>query len=136
MDEGRYWDLIEDAWQRVDGGAVGAKLGVDGSPKGAALESMLARVVREVVARLEALPVDDARSAVEHHRTSVRALDRERIPGVVGTWMYDLDGCALAVVPLLGESFFRRVVADPESAAVIRGAPGLGTIGGWRALAG
>ncbi|MEO7729688.1 MAG: hypothetical protein ABIY55_01860 [Kofleriaceae bacterium] len=137
MDEGGYWGLIEGAWQQqVDGGAISATLAGGGSPGPAALESVLGLVVREVVARLEALPVDDARSAVEHHRTSVRALDRERIPGVVGTWMYDLDGCALAVVPLLGESFFRRVVVDPESAAVIRGAPGLGTIGGWRALAG
>jgi hypothetical protein len=136
MDEGGYWALVARAWGDVDGGALAVALADGEAPPAAVLEDRYRQLVPALVSRLGALPLEEARSAIERHRSCVRALDGDGVRDVAGAWMYDLDGDALAVVPLLGEAFFRRVVTAPGAAAVLARAAGLGAVGGWRPLAG
>lgn len=133
MDERRYWELIEGAWQEVDGGTTLAALSRNEPPT--EIEDRFRMFLASMIARLAAIPLDDARSVLGYHRASIRALDREQILNVVGWWKYDHDGEASALVPLLGEAFYRRVVASPDAAASLARASGLAALGGWRTLA-
>jgi hypothetical protein len=135
VDLPRFQALIASTWARVDGGAIAATLGAGAVPDADALGSGFRRFVDELVAALAEMSVAEARSAIERHRDLVRALDRDRVPAAAGTWMYDRDDDTIAVVPLLGEAFHRRVVADPAAAAALERGAGLAEIGGWHPLA-
>lgn len=91
-----------------------------------------------MIARLAALPLDDARSVIDHHHACIRALARDPIMNAACWWKYDRDGDAIALaplLPLLDETFYRRVVASPDAVATLARASGLAALGGWSALA-
>lgn len=133
MDERGYWGLIAGAWQEVDGGATFAALSQN-EPL-IEIEDRFRKLLAGMIARLAALPLDDARSAIDHHHACIRALARGQIMNAAGWWKYDRDGDAIALVPLLGETFYRRVVASPDAVATLARASGLAALGGWQALA-
>ena len=65
MDERGYWGLIAGAWQEVDGGATFAALSRN-EPL-IEIDDRFRKLLAGMIARLAALPLDDAWSAIDHH---------------------------------------------------------------------
>lgn len=118
MEPGRYWHVIEAAWDRVDRGRLCAAL-LAQPPAATEILDKFARFLAELGRELDRMPLTVARVWLGVHHAHGIAMDRDDVRTAVDQWGGDWDGSYEfeSVIALFGSRFFDAVSADASAAS-------------------